>query len=517
MIMKKNLYFATLSLLLILVPGVAGLLAFQSVQFFDYIRLNAVQYQATQSPSSKIITVKAPSGMLANWNLTLPPDDGTSGQFLRTDGNGVTTWVTGGGGGGTVTGFFFSNANGVNGVVVNPTTAPDLTISLSDITPTSVLASGAISTSGGDISASTGQIIAGTNITLGTTGTLAFSGSTKITAPADGNLLVTNTAGGGTPLIAFGAVGPSNSALKGVGTEVQVRISDDAAFAGIEAGNGTFNALLTATANSTVTTSQGNGVIVKTVGSNGGSNTIELQSFNNTNFLNFFASNGTAASPTALTADFLIGCINAGGQSTTSRPFQAQICANAFNNWTGSDSSTYWTFFTTNRGSQSLTLRARMTDTGNFNLESGVFGLGSSTDPDISVERFGVLTMAAGAGETNGTANLCSASVANCIDFVQNHNLAKGTACTIQSGFGTGAAFVDGGCRDESIRLNVGTTPGTSGVITFGKVYVNIPACFAQDETTSVLLRTVTDAASVQVNGVFVNNDIIVVTCKGRL
>jgi len=30
----------------------------------------------------------------ANWDWTLPPDDGTSGQFLQTDGSGVTTWGT---------------------------------------------------------------------------------------------------------------------------------------------------------------------------------------------------------------------------------------------------------------------------------------------------------------------------------------------------------------------------------------------------------------------------------------
>lgn len=38
------------------------------------------------------MTVAAAAG---TWTLTLPPDDGTSGQFLRTDGNGITTWVTG--------------------------------------------------------------------------------------------------------------------------------------------------------------------------------------------------------------------------------------------------------------------------------------------------------------------------------------------------------------------------------------------------------------------------------------
>lgn len=44
----------------------------------------------------------------------------------------------GGGGGGTVTSFSFTNANGISGVVLNPTTTPALTLSLGAITPTSV-------------------------------------------------------------------------------------------------------------------------------------------------------------------------------------------------------------------------------------------------------------------------------------------------------------------------------------------------------------------------------------------
>lgn len=54
-----------------------------------------------------------PSPTTVPWKLTLPPDDGTTGQFLTTDGSGVTTWApqaassitfTGPGTGFTVTG-----------------------------------------------------------------------------------------------------------------------------------------------------------------------------------------------------------------------------------------------------------------------------------------------------------------------------------------------------------------------------------------------------------------------------
>ena len=38
-----------------------------------------------------------------SYELTLPNNDGTSGQVLTTDGNGVLTWTTNGSGTGTVT------------------------------------------------------------------------------------------------------------------------------------------------------------------------------------------------------------------------------------------------------------------------------------------------------------------------------------------------------------------------------------------------------------------------------
>ena len=48
----------------------------------------------------------------------------------------------GGGGGGTVTSFSFTNANGVSGSVTNPTTTPNLTLALGNITPSSVAING---------------------------------------------------------------------------------------------------------------------------------------------------------------------------------------------------------------------------------------------------------------------------------------------------------------------------------------------------------------------------------------
>ncbi len=40
------------------------------------------------------ITIKSPNTLSASYTLTLPPDDGTPGQFLKTDGSGVLTFET---------------------------------------------------------------------------------------------------------------------------------------------------------------------------------------------------------------------------------------------------------------------------------------------------------------------------------------------------------------------------------------------------------------------------------------
>ena len=67
---------------------------------------------AATSTNGNTVSFTAPNSLAASYNLTLPPNDGTNGQVLTTDGNGVTTWTTNGagtvtsvGGTGTVNGL----------------------------------------------------------------------------------------------------------------------------------------------------------------------------------------------------------------------------------------------------------------------------------------------------------------------------------------------------------------------------------------------------------------------------
>lgn len=98
---------------------------------------------------------------------------GLNGQVLMADSGSPTglSWQTiGGTGGGSVIGFTFVDANGIAGTVFNPTLTPTLTLSLNDITPSSVAATGTV----------TGSNLSGTNTgdqTITLTGDVTGSGT----------------------------------------------------------------------------------------------------------------------------------------------------------------------------------------------------------------------------------------------------------------------------------------------------------------------------------------------------
>ena len=70
-----------------------------------------------QSNNSNTITLDAPNSLAASYTLLLPPNDGSNGQVLTTDGNGVTTWTTNGAG--TVTSV--AGTGTVNGLSLSGT------------------------------------------------------------------------------------------------------------------------------------------------------------------------------------------------------------------------------------------------------------------------------------------------------------------------------------------------------------------------------------------------------------
>ena len=69
------------------------------------------------SDTGKVVEIAAPATLAADYVLVLPPNDGTSGQVLTTDGSGVTTWTTNGAG--SVTSV--AGAGTVNGLTLTGT------------------------------------------------------------------------------------------------------------------------------------------------------------------------------------------------------------------------------------------------------------------------------------------------------------------------------------------------------------------------------------------------------------
>lgn len=105
------------------------------------------------------------NGDLVLYETTTPSTIPNAGQiYTKSDGilyfldhSGVEKVIdTSGVTPGTVTSFSFTDANGVAGVVTNPTTTPNLTISLGAITPTSVVATGLVRSNTGLVLEETG-------------------------------------------------------------------------------------------------------------------------------------------------------------------------------------------------------------------------------------------------------------------------------------------------------------------------------------------------------------------------
>ena len=114
---------------------------------------------------------------------TVVPDPGTVSQVLTIDAAGKPVWSTPAvGGGGTVESVAIIENEGIKGTVTNPTTKPDIRLSLGAITPTSVTTTGAIKA--GTTITATGAII-GSNIPAGASLSGANTGDQTISLTGD--------------------------------------------------------------------------------------------------------------------------------------------------------------------------------------------------------------------------------------------------------------------------------------------------------------------------------------------
>lgn len=142
------------------------------------------------SASANSVTL-ASGNNTAAWTLTLPPDDGTSGQYLQTDGSGNTTWAT-------ISG---------TGDVVGPASATDNAVVRFDGTTGKLVQNSAVTIAdttgditggkynGLTISTTTGTLSVANGKTLAVDNTLTFVGtdSSTVSFGAGGTVIYANS------------------------------------------------------------------------------------------------------------------------------------------------------------------------------------------------------------------------------------------------------------------------------------------------------------------------------------
>jgi len=204
--------------------------------------------------SASPLTTKGDLYTYSNANTRLAV--GANGTVLVADDSTATglAWVSVPGVSGSVTGFTFTDANGIAGVVTTPTTTPTLTLSLGAITPTSVAASGTISASNftGSVNGTFTGTTSGTNTgdqTITLTGDVTGSG-TGTFATTYNNIVPLSKGGTGqtTANAALNALLPSQATHSG---EVLITNGTDTSWASFP-GAGSVTSV-TVTANNGIT------------------------------------------------------------------------------------------------------------------------------------------------------------------------------------------------------------------------------------------------------------------------
>lgn len=217
----------------------------------------------------------------------------------------------------------------------------------------------------------------------------------------------------------------------------------------------------------------------------------EFDSYAAQSVLAFRRSNGTAASPSALAANDVIGGLQWMGYGTSlTSSAAAAIQGNAGETWTGSANGTYLNFFTTANGSTSVSEKMRL-------FGSGGLGVGTTTDPGAgniakSGDLIGTATNnsagAGGVGEyvtANGgssasptsltsvtAANLCSISLTAGdwdVEFTSNFQFLNASTSYTQliASISTTSATTDNSSADGySATSNSGNVPGLNTIIT---------------------------------------------------
>lgn len=293
---------------------------------------------------------------------------GQVGKSLRVNSTatGLEFYTPSGGGGGSVTNFSFTNANGISGVVTNPTTIPNLTLSLGAITPTSVAASGAVTgsnlsgTNTGDETQATiktklGPASAGVDGYLTGTDWSTFNGKFTLPSLTSGSVLFSN----GT------TIAQDNNELFFDDTNNRFNV-------GTNAGT----AKMTISRNTTAPPTPTGDTVLHLVGNDSLSARFLFDCFGaSVPRWTFRRARGTNASPSALLANDVINTFSFDGHDGTAYSgTRLTFTAHAAENWVVGANGTYATWSTTPIGGTIAVERMRLDDVGRLGI-----GVTSST------------------------------------------------------------------------------------------------------------------------------------------
>jgi hypothetical protein len=170
-------------------------------------------YDIDYGPSYDQFYTSIFSGATQNWNLVLPPNPGTNGQILTTNGTGVTYWSTIASSGGTVTSFSSGNLSPLfTTSVATPTTTPALSFSLNTQLANTVFAG---PVSGGSATPTFRTLVAADIPVLGATGDILYNNGGVL-----GAALATITAAGSIDLPEGQVIKWTGAAYSGVGLSI---------------------------------------------------------------------------------------------------------------------------------------------------------------------------------------------------------------------------------------------------------------------------------------------------------
>jgi hypothetical protein len=324
------------------------------------------------------------------------PDPGAtagSTRYLREDG----TWVApsgGGGGSGTVT-----SVTGTAPVVSSGGTTPAISMPAATAATDGYLAHTDWNTFNGkqsalgftpahsgtntDITSLSGLTIA-LSVAQGGTGDQTLTSGSALIGAGTGAVTFQALAGTGAGLTTGPTSATSGNLTNFTGTGGQIADSGIAAsnVPLLNAGN-IFAAAQTININATSAPAPPTGTTLNLSGVNGTTNNFEMWAFGGSPTFRMRRSQGTNASPTAVTSGNSLGSLNIGGYDGSAwSSGQANINGVALNNWSTSDHSTYLSFITTPSGSTTGAEGARLEPSGGLSVGTATF---NAADPGLGI------------------------------------------------------------------------------------------------------------------------------------